>query len=50
MAAIGAERARRAGHTARLVINVSSPFRLEYVVWALRRRAHNEVDCFDAGC
>ena len=34
----------------RRVINVSSPFRLDYVVWALRRRAHNEVDRFDAGC
>lgn len=50
MAAIGADRARRAGRTARLVINVSSPFRLDYVVWALRRRAHNEVDRFDEGC
>lgn len=50
MAVIGAEQARRAGQTARLVINVSSPFRLDYVVWALRRRAHNEVDRFDAGC
>ncbi len=50
MAATGAERARRAGQTARLVINVSSPFRLDYVAWALRRRAHNEVDRFDAGC
>ena len=50
MAAVGAEQARRAGQTARLVINVSSPFRLDYVVWALRRRAHNEVDRFDAGC
>ena len=50
MTAIGAGRARWAGQTARLVINVSSPFRLDYVVWALRRRAHNEVDRFDAGC
>ena len=50
MTAIGANRARRAGQTARLMINVSSPFRLDYVVWALRRRAHNEVDRFDAGC
>ena len=46
MVTIGAERARPAG----LVINVSSPFRLDYVVWALRRRAHNEVDRFDGGC
>ena len=38
MTAIGAGRARRAGQPARLVINVSSPFRLDYVVWALRRR------------
>ena len=50
MTAIGAGRARRAGQPSRLVINVSSPFRLDYVVWALRRRAHNEVDRFDAGC
>jgi DNA-3-methyladenine glycosylase II len=50
MAAIRADRASRAGQTARLVINVSSPFRLDYVVWALRRRAHNELDRFDAGC
>ncbi len=50
MAAIRAERASRAGQTARLVINVSSPFRLDYVVWALRRRAHNELDRFDADC
>ena len=33
MAAVGAERARQRGRrTARLVINVSSPFRLDYVV------------------
>jgi DNA-3-methyladenine glycosylase II len=32
------------------MINVSSPFRLDYVVWALRRRAHNEVDRFEDGC
>ena len=50
MAAIGAGRARPSAPTARLVINVDSPFRLDYVVWALRRRAHNEVDRFDAGC
>ncbi len=50
MAAIGADRARRAGRTARLAITVSSPFCLDYVVWALRRRAHNEVDRFDEGC
>jgi len=50
MTAIGAGRARRTGQPSRLVINVSSPFRLDYVVWALRRRAHNEVDRFDAGC
>lgn len=53
MAAIGAEqagRAEQAGQTARLVITVGSPFRLDYVVWALRRRAHNEVDRFDDGC
>jgi DNA-3-methyladenine glycosylase II len=50
MMATGADRARRAGQTARLVISVSSPFRLDYVVWALRRRAHNQVDRFDGGC
>lgn len=43
-------RERPGGQTARLVINVSSPFRLDYVTWALRRRAHNEVDRFDPGC
>jgi DNA-3-methyladenine glycosylase II len=47
MTATGADGDRRAGHTARLVINVSSPFLLDYAVWALRRRAHNEVDRFD---
>jgi DNA-3-methyladenine glycosylase II len=50
MTATGADRARQAGQTARLVISVSSPFRLDYVVWALRRRAHNQVDRFDGGC
>lgn len=50
MTAIGANQARRAGQPARLVISVSSPFRLDYVVWALRRRAHNEVDRFDGSC
>jgi DNA-3-methyladenine glycosylase II len=50
MAAAGADQASRAGRTARLVINVSPPFRLDYTVWALRRRAHNEVDRFEAGC
>jgi hypothetical protein len=49
MTATGADRARRAGQTARLVISVSSPFRLDYVVWALRRRAHNQVGRFDGG-
>ncbi len=41
---------RRAGQTARLAIDVAPPFRLDCVVWALRRRAHNEVDRFDGGC
>ena len=50
MVAIGAGRGRPAGQTAPLVIDVGSPFRLDYVVWALRRRAHNEVDRFDGGC
>jgi DNA-3-methyladenine glycosylase II len=40
----------QADHAGRLVIKVSAPFRLDYVVWALRRRAHNEVDRFDGGC
>jgi hypothetical protein len=38
-----------AGHARRLLIRVSGSFRLDYAVWALRRRAHNEVDRFDAG-
>jgi DNA-3-methyladenine glycosylase II len=50
MTATGAGRARRAGQPARLQISVSAPLRLDYVVWALRRRAHNEVDRFDGGC
>ena len=47
MTAIGAGPVPAARQTAGLVIDASSPFRLEYVVWALRRRAHNEVDRFD---
>ena len=39
-----------AGHAGRLLIGVNGPFRLDYAVWALRRRAHNEVDRFDDGC
>jgi DNA-3-methyladenine glycosylase II len=31
-------------------IEVSAPFRLDFAVWALRRRAHNEVDRFDGRC
>ena len=50
MTAIGAGRARQAAHAAPLLIAVRPPFRLDYVVWALRRRAHNEVDRFDNGC
>ena len=50
MATTEAGRVHRAGQTARLVIEVSPPFRLDYAVWALRRRAHNEVDRFDDGC
>ena len=49
MAAAGADQGRQAGQTARLVIDVSSPFRLDYVAWALRRRAHNEVDRCEEG-
>ncbi len=48
MAATRAGQARLTGRTAGLVLNVSSPFRLDYVAWALRRRAHNEVDRFHA--
>lgn len=43
-------RACRAGQPTRLQVSASAPFRLDYVVWALRRRAHNEVDRFDGGC
>lgn len=50
MTATRADRDHGAGQTARLVINVSSPFRLDYAVWALRRRAHNEVDRIDGDC
>lgn len=28
----------------------AAPFRLDLTAWALRRRAHNEMDRFDAGC
>jgi DNA-3-methyladenine glycosylase II len=42
--------AHAAGPATRLPIKVSAPFRLDYVAWALRRRAHNEVDRFDDGC
>jgi DNA-3-methyladenine glycosylase II len=38
------------GQATRLLIEPSAPFRLDYVAWALRRRAHNEVDRFDGGC
>lgn len=47
---MAAPHASRAGHTVRLVITASPPFRLDYVVWALRRRAHNEVDRLEPGC
>ncbi|HET9967724.1 MAG TPA: AlkA N-terminal domain-containing protein [Streptosporangiaceae bacterium] len=46
----GAGNAGEAGQAARLLIQPSAPFRLDYVVWALRRRAHNEVDRFDGDC
>lgn len=45
----GAGHAGRAGQAARLLLAPGAPFRLDYVVWALRRRAHNEVDRFDGG-
>ena len=50
MTATGTGQARRAGQATRLQINDSAPFRLDYAVWTLRRRAHNEVDRYDAGC
>ena len=46
----GAGRPPRSAGAPRLMIDVSSPFRLDYAVWTLRRRAHNEIDRFDAGC
>jgi len=46
----GAGQACGAGPAGRLPIEVSAPFRLDYVAWALRRRAHNEVDRFEDGC
>ena len=42
--------ADRAGESTQLLIEVSDPFRLDFAVWALRRRAHNEVDRFDGHC
>lgn len=39
-----------ADHAGRLLIGVNGPFRLDYAVWALRRRTHNKVDRFDDGC
>ena len=46
----GPGQACTAGSAGRLLIEVSAPFRLDYVAWTLRRRAHNEVDRFDDGC
>lgn len=31
----------------RFVISPPAPFRLDLTAWALRRRAHNEMDCWD---
>ena len=42
--------ADRACESTQLLIEVSDPFRLDFAVWALRRRAHNEVDRFDGHC
>ena len=50
MAIVGADRAGEAGASGQLVIGVSPPFLLDYVVWALRRRAHNDVDRYDGRC
>lgn len=33
----------------RFELTVQAPFRLDLTVWALRRRAHNDVDRFDEG-
>jgi DNA-3-methyladenine glycosylase II len=46
----GAGRAGETGQAAGLFTEPGASFRLDYVVWALRRRAHNEVDRFDDGC
>lgn len=34
----------------RFEIDVAGPFRLDFTVWALRRRAHNEIDDWDGTC
>ncbi|MGH3601314.1 MAG: hypothetical protein ACRDQH_13760 [Pseudonocardiaceae bacterium] len=31
-------------------VEVAAPFRLDLAVWALRWRAHNQMDRFDGGC
>jgi DNA-3-methyladenine glycosylase II len=36
-------------HRVRLVNTPAAPFRLDLTAWALRRRAHNTIDRFDAG-
>ena len=38
-----------ASHTPWGVIDPVAPFRLDLTAWALRRRAHNEIDRFDGG-
>lgn len=35
--------------TAEFFVDVPAPFRLDFTVWALRRRAHNEMDRIDDG-
>lgn len=49
MAATSAGHARPAAHAARPILHINSPFRLDYVAWALRRRPHNEVDRLGTG-
>ncbi len=39
--------ARRAPGHSQLVIEPRAPFRLDLTAWALRRRGHNVIDCWD---
>jgi len=42
------QQAVQQGDDRELAIEPSAPFRLDLTAWALRRRAHNEIDRFDA--